>query len=68
MPYLYFFDERHIAEWLRLSRSAEGTGRYMDRYVRGVADFDEYLDRVGGLHRMQELQRIEAGQEEEAAQ
>jgi acyl CoA:acetate/3-ketoacid CoA transferase alpha subunit len=68
MPYLYFFDERHIAEWLRLSRSAEGTGQYMDRYVRGAADFDEYLDRVGGHHRMQELQRIEAGEEEEAAQ
>jgi len=68
MPYLYFFDEKHIAEWLRLSRTVEGTEQYMERYVRGVANSDEYLDRVGGPQRMQELRRIELGQEEEGSE
>jgi 3-oxoacid CoA-transferase subunit A/glutaconate CoA-transferase subunit A len=59
MPYLYFFDEKHIASWLELSKTEEGTQEYLDRYVFGVNDFDEYLERVGGMDRMQQLKRIE---------
>ena len=59
MPYLYFFDEKHIASWLELSKTEEGTQEYLDRYVFGVNDFNEYLERVGGTERMQQLERIE---------
>jgi acyl CoA:acetate/3-ketoacid CoA transferase alpha subunit len=59
MPYLYFFDEKHIASWLELSKTEEGTKEYLDRYVFGVNDFNEYLERVGGMERMQQLERIE---------
>jgi acyl CoA:acetate/3-ketoacid CoA transferase alpha subunit len=59
MPYLYFFDEAHIAEWLTLSRTEEGTEAYFDRYVSGVPDFAAYLERVGGAGRLEELGRIE---------
>lgn len=59
MPYLYFFDEEHIREWLRLSRTDEGVQEYMERYVFGVQDFEEYLERVGGIRKLNLLRRIE---------
>jgi 3-oxoacid CoA-transferase subunit A/glutaconate CoA-transferase subunit A len=61
MPYRYFFDEAHIGEWLSLSKTAEGAREYLDKYVYGPADFEAYLDLVGGRARMQELARIEEG-------
>jgi hypothetical protein len=59
MPGIYYSDEFHMAEWLRLSRSEEGVKEYMDRYVYGVEDFEEYLDLVGGEKRMEYLARLE---------
>ncbi|MEF8874170.1 MAG: CoA-transferase, partial [Candidatus Thermoplasmatota archaeon] len=31
MPYQYFFDEEHIAEWLDLSQTEEGTREYLEK-------------------------------------
>lgn len=59
MPYLYYFDEEHIREWLHLSTTDEGVQEYMDRYVFGVQDFEEYLEQVGGIRKMNLLRRIE---------
>jgi acyl CoA:acetate/3-ketoacid CoA transferase alpha subunit len=59
MPYQYFFDEEHIREWMTLSKTEEGTQEYLDKYVFGVADFDEYLERIGGLRKLHQLRRIE---------
>ncbi|MBM4429238.1 MAG: CoA transferase subunit A [Chloroflexi bacterium] len=59
MPYLYFFDEEHIGEWLRMSRSAEGTVEYFAKYVHGVRDFYEYLEKVGGLQVLEHLKKVE---------
>jgi glutaconate CoA-transferase, subunit A len=59
MPYLYYFDEAHIADWLRLARTPEGVEEYLERYVFPVPDFDGYLELVGGRRRLDELARIE---------
>ncbi len=59
MPYQYFFDEEHIREWLELSKTDAGVSAYMDKYVFGVADFNAYLELVGGLRKMQQLKQIE---------
>lgn len=59
MPGLYYSDEVHMAEWLSLSRSDEGVKEYMDRYVYGVEDFDEYLELVGGQEKMDYLAKLE---------
>jgi 3-oxoacid CoA-transferase subunit A/glutaconate CoA-transferase subunit A len=59
MPYLYFFDEEHIAEWLEVSRTPEGARAYFERYVHGVRDFEEYLERVGGAEKRAFLQNVE---------
>jgi 3-oxoacid CoA-transferase subunit A/glutaconate CoA-transferase subunit A len=59
MPYLYYFDEEHIGEWLDLSKTPEGTEAYSEKYVFDVRDFDEYLELVGGLRKMNYLKRVE---------
>ena len=59
MPCLYYFDEAHIGEWLRMSETDEGAVAYFDKYVHGVSGFDEYLELVGGPDRMELLRRVE---------
>jgi 3-oxoacid CoA-transferase subunit A/glutaconate CoA-transferase subunit A len=59
MPYLYFFDEEHIAEWLELSQTAAGLNQYLERYVLGVPDFEAYLERIGGVRKLNTLRRVE---------
>jgi acyl CoA:acetate/3-ketoacid CoA transferase alpha subunit len=59
MPLIYFFDEDQYAEWLRMSKSPEGTHEYLDKYVYGVKDFAEYLERVGGPQRLEHLRKVE---------
>jgi acyl CoA:acetate/3-ketoacid CoA transferase alpha subunit len=58
MPVTYYFDEDHIAHWLEVSRTPEGTQQYFDEFVFGVPDFDAYLEKIGGLRKMTELKRI----------
>lgn len=63
MPYRYYFDEEHIAEWLSLAKSESGAQEYLHRYVHGVSDFAEYLELVGGkgkLDRLGRQERLEA--------
>jgi 3-oxoacid CoA-transferase subunit A/glutaconate CoA-transferase subunit A len=59
MPGLYYYDEEHIAEWLRLSRTEEGTNEYLQKYVFGVDHFESYLELCGGINKMNYLRRRE---------
>jgi 3-oxoacid CoA-transferase subunit A/glutaconate CoA-transferase subunit A len=59
MPYLYFFDEEQIGEWLRMSKSEQGTQEYFQKYVYSTTDFNEYLERVGGLRKLDYLKKVE---------
>jgi len=59
MPYLYYSDEDHMAEWLRLSKTEQGAQQYFDKYVHGVKDFSQYLELIGGKKKLNQLQRIE---------
>jgi 3-oxoacid CoA-transferase subunit A/glutaconate CoA-transferase subunit A len=59
MPFLYYSDEDHIGEWLKVSRTDAGTEQYFRRYVHGVKDFRGYLELVGGQKRMERLKEIE---------
>ncbi len=60
MPGRYYYDEEHIAEWLELSKTQEGVDKYLEKYVFGVADFDDYLEICGGVRKLQYLARREA--------
>jgi 3-oxoacid CoA-transferase subunit A/glutaconate CoA-transferase subunit A len=59
MPYLYFFDEDHIGEWLSLSATDDGVRQYLDKFVYGVDNFQQYLKLVGGVKKLAQLKRIE---------
>jgi acyl CoA:acetate/3-ketoacid CoA transferase alpha subunit len=59
MPGLYYSDEEHMAEWLRLSRTDEGVEEYMEKYVHSVDDFPEYIEKIGGEEKMEYLARLE---------
>jgi glutaconate CoA-transferase subunit A len=59
MPYEYFSDEEHLCAWLKAEEDADGFRGFLDRYLYGVKDFAEYLERCGGLPRLQQLRRQE---------
>ena len=43
MAYLYARDEPMIKEWIGANKTAEGAQAYLDKYVYGVANHEEYL-------------------------
>jgi 3-oxoacid CoA-transferase subunit A/glutaconate CoA-transferase subunit A len=59
MPYLYYYDEDMMAEWLRQSKTPDGTEEFFQKYVFGVEDFSEYLELIGGIKRLTHLRDIE---------
>lgn len=59
MPYEYFSDEEHLRKWLQAERDAETYHAFLDRHLFGIQDFSEYLERCGGLRRLEELQQEE---------
>jgi glutaconate CoA-transferase, subunit A len=59
MPYEYFSDEEHLRAWLEVEKELPVFQRFLENYIFGVADFNEYLQKCGGLHRLQELRRKE---------
>ncbi len=59
MPYLYYSDEEHMTEWLKLSRTPEGVRLYFEKYVYGVDSFEEYIELVGGIRKFNYLRDLE---------
>ncbi len=47
MAYVYGRDEPIIKEWVEASRTAEGAKAYLDKYVYGVKNHQEYLELIG---------------------
>lgn len=47
MAYVYGRDEPIIKEWVESSRTPEGAQAYLDKYVYGVKDHQEYLELIG---------------------
>jgi 3-oxoacid CoA-transferase subunit A/glutaconate CoA-transferase subunit A len=59
MSGLYYSDEEHMAEWLRLSRTDEGVEEYLNKYVYSVEGFTGYIELVGGAKKMDYLKKLE---------
>jgi acyl CoA:acetate/3-ketoacid CoA transferase alpha subunit len=47
MCYVYERDEDQIKEWVELSKTEEGAQTYIDKYIRGVNNHQEYLSLIG---------------------
>lgn len=59
MPYEYFSDEHHLRRWLEVEEDLPQFQAFLDEYIYGVRDFNEYLQRCGGLERMRQLRAQE---------
>jgi glutaconate CoA-transferase subunit A len=59
MPYEYFSDEDHLRRWLEVEKEPATHQQFLNEYLFGVRDFNEYLQKCGGLPRIQELRRQE---------
>ena len=55
MAYEYFTDEAHLRKWLEAEADLDGLQEFLEHFVFGVDSFQGYLDRSGGMRRMQEL-------------
>src|SRR5438105_177214 len=59
MPYEYFSDEDHLCKWLEAEKDVATFQEFLDRHIYGVPNFAEYLQRCGGLERLQQLRQQE---------
>jgi glutaconate CoA-transferase subunit A len=59
MPYEYFSDEPHLCRWLQVEKDEGEYRRFLDEFIFGLPDFAAYIQKCGGLPRMQELRRQE---------
>lgn len=59
MPGEYFSDEDHLKLWMEVEKDATAFAQFLDDHILGVRDFTEYLERCGGLNRLQALRRRE---------
>jgi glutaconate CoA-transferase subunit A len=51
----YDYDAEHIKLYVESTNTPEGLKAYLDKYVYGVKDHWEYLERIGGFKRLQDL-------------
>lgn len=58
MPFVYYFDEEHIAEYLKASEDPEKVQAYLHRYIYSVEDYDEYLGIIG-FKKLNYLKKLE---------
>lgn len=47
MVYFYERDGEHIRDYVETSKTSEGMQRYLEEYVYGVKNHQEYLERIG---------------------
>jgi len=52
---LYREDEAHLREYVEAAKTPDAFRAYLERYVTGVKNHWEYLERVGGLRRLSDL-------------
>ena len=50
MCYQYKRDEPQIREWVEVSKDPQTTREYLDKYIYGVKDHQEYMDLIGREH------------------
>jgi glutaconate CoA-transferase subunit A len=59
MPYEYYSDEAHLAEWMEAGKTQAALDRFLDKYIHGPREFAEYLELAGGEKRLAELREME---------
>ena len=59
MVYEYYSDEEHLKLWLDKEKDPAEFEKFLDEYIFGTKNFNEYLELCGGLNRINELRAQE---------
>lgn len=59
MPFEYFSDERHLAEWVEVEQDEARFAAFLEKFIYGVDDFETYLSLAAGEQRLAELRSLE---------
>lgn len=59
MPYEYYSDEEHIAEWLQAEENEEAFEVFKQKYIYGVQNFEEYFALACSPKKLKRLQEME---------
>jgi glutaconate CoA-transferase subunit A len=59
MAYEYFSDEDHLKLWLKVEEDPGKFKEFLDKYIYGTKDFNEYLELCGGIQRINQLRAQE---------
>lgn len=59
LPRAYSFDEDHWKIWLDATLDDEAIERYLEAYIYGSEDHFDYLEKIGGIQVLNELEKIE---------
>lgn len=59
MPYEYFSDEEHLKLWMETEKEPEKFKEFLQKYIYGARDFNQYLELCGGVQRINELRAQE---------
>jgi hypothetical protein len=51
----YDYDAQQIEAYVEATRTPEAVAAYLAKYVHGVKDHWEYLEKIGGLQRLNSL-------------
>lgn len=55
---LYRCDEAHMMEYINLGSKAETFQEYLDRYIYSITSQEDYLERVGGIRKLNDLKKL----------
>lgn len=59
MPFEYFSDEEHLREWLTVEKDPVQFKAFLEKHISSCRDHNEYLEKNGGLAKMQTLRQRE---------
>jgi len=59
MPGKYYFDLEHLREWNEAEKDLKVFERFLDKYIYGINNWNEYLEICGGKNKLEKLKNIE---------
>ena len=59
MPYEYYSDEDHLAEWMKAEKDQAALDAFLQKYIYGTRSFEEYLALKGGEVHLATLRALE---------
>jgi glutaconate CoA-transferase, subunit A len=55
MPGVYFSDEEHLSEWLKVEKDEQLFKEFLDKNIYSCSNFSQYLEKNGGMEKMNRL-------------